>query len=63
MSRKCDICHKGALQANSVSHAHNITKRKQQPNLQTVTVTAGGRRRQITTCTRCLKSGKIYTEA
>ena len=34
MARKCEITGKGPLTGNSVSHAHNKTKRRQLPNLQ-----------------------------
>ena len=35
MSRKCDITGKRPLSGNNVSHAHNKTRRRQLPNLQT----------------------------
>ena len=35
MSRKCDITGKRPLVGNNVSHAHNKTKKRQLPNLQT----------------------------
>ena len=34
MARKCEITGKGPLAGNSVSHAHNKTRRRQLPNLQ-----------------------------
>jgi len=34
MARVCDICGKKPLVGNNVSHAHNKTKRRQNPNLQ-----------------------------
>jgi len=34
MSRICKVTGKGPLTGNNVSHAHNRTKRKQYPNLQ-----------------------------
>lgn len=60
MSRVCSICGKGALMGNQISHAHNVSRKKQQPNLHTVSVNSSGNRRRVRTCTRCLKSGKIY---
>jgi large subunit ribosomal protein L28 len=42
-----------------VSHAHNLTKRKWNPNLQRVRAVVEGRPRMIDVCTRCLRSGKI----
>jgi large subunit ribosomal protein L28 len=35
MSRVCEITGKRPLVGNNVSHAHNRTKRRQLPNLQT----------------------------
>ena len=34
MSKRCDVCGKGPLFGNNVSHAHNKTKRTFTPNLQ-----------------------------
>jgi large subunit ribosomal protein L28 len=34
MPRRCAITGKGPLTGNHVSHAHNKTKRRQNPNLQ-----------------------------
>ncbi|MEZ4388041.1 MAG: 50S ribosomal protein L28 [Candidatus Krumholzibacteriia bacterium] len=35
MSRRCKLTGKSPLVGNNVSHAHNKTKRRQLPNLQT----------------------------
>jgi len=35
MSRRCKLTGKGPMVGNNVSHAHNKTKRRQLPNLQT----------------------------
>jgi large subunit ribosomal protein L28 len=53
------VCGKGTLSGNSVSHAHNLTKRKWNPNLQRVRAVVEGRPRMIDVCTRCLRSGKV----
>jgi large subunit ribosomal protein L28 len=42
-----------------VSHAHNLTKRKWNPNLQRVRALVEGRVRKVDVCTRCLRSGKV----
>lgn len=39
MARKCYITGKGPLTGNNVSHANNKTKRRQLPNLRSVTIT------------------------
>lgn len=38
MSRRCAITGKGVLTGNNVSHAHNKTRRRFLPNLQTTTL-------------------------
>jgi len=47
------------MSGNNVSHAHNLTKRKWNPNLQRVRALVEGRPRQVDVCTRCLRSGKV----
>ena len=59
MSKVCDICGKGPVVGNNVSHAHNKTKRRWYPNLQTVKVSIGGQTKKLKVCTRCLRSGLI----
>ncbi len=59
MSFKCDICGKGALVGNNVSHANNKTKKRSLPNLQTIRAIVDGSPRKVRTCTRCLKAGKV----
>lgn len=38
MARRCGVTGKGALTGNNVSHAHNKTRRRYLPNLQTTSV-------------------------
>ncbi len=59
MAKKCEICGKGPTTGNYVSHAHNLTKRRWMPNLQTVRVTMDGKTKRIKVCTRCMRSGKV----
>ena len=35
MAKKCEICGKGPVTGNNVSHAHNKTRRRFLPNLHT----------------------------
>ncbi len=63
MSRICDFCGKKALLGNQISHAHNVSRKKQEPNLRDVRVNVNGNHRRVRTCTRCLRAGKIYTAA
>ena len=59
MAQRCHVCGKGPMSGHNVSHAHNISKRKWNPNLQRVRALVEGRVRQVDVCTRCLRSGKI----
>lgn len=59
MAQRCDLCGKGVMSGNNVSHANNKTKRKWNPNLQRVRAKIEGRVRQVDVCTRCLRSGKV----
>ncbi|MBI1987689.1 MAG: 50S ribosomal protein L28 [Nitrospinae bacterium] len=59
MANKCDICGKGPGFGHKVSHAHNLTHRRWNPNIQKVRARVNGSNRQIKVCTRCLRSGKV----
>ena len=58
MSKRCDICGKGRMIGNRISHAHNVSKRIFYPNLQHVRVIEGGKVVRKKVCTKCLKAGK-----
>jgi len=59
MAKMCEICGKKPLVGNNVSHAHNVTKRRFNPNLQRVRAVYNGRVKRIMVCTNCIKSGHI----
>lgn len=59
MSRRCDICGKGTIFGNTVSHAKNRARRTWYPNLLQVRAKIGGSVKVIKVCTRCLKAGKV----
>lgn len=59
MARVCQVCGKGPRFGNNVSHAHNITKRRWNPNLHSVRAAVGGTTRRLRVCTRCIRSGKV----
>ena len=59
MSRVCEICGRGPQVGNNVSHAHNVTKRRFNINIQTMRVLIDGTPRRIKVCTRCIQAGKI----
>ncbi len=63
MAQRCEICGKGPVVGRNVSHAHNVTARRFNPNLQRVRATINGGNKRIRVCTRCLRSGKVVKAA
>ena len=59
MSRKCAVCGKGQVSGNNVSHSNRHTRRKWNPNIQSVKIEENGAKKRINVCTRCIKSGKV----
>jgi len=59
MSKMCEICGKKPMVGSHVSHAHNITKRRFNPNLQRVRTLYGGKVKKMVVCTNCIKSGHV----
>ena len=60
MSRKCEICGKGHVSGNNVSHSMRHTRRKWNANIQTVRVVEeNGTVRRANVCTKCIKSNKV----
>jgi len=59
MARACDLCGKSIQVGHRISHAHNMSKRRWQPNLHSVRANVGGRTVRMRVCTRCLRSGKV----
>ena len=63
MARSCDICGKGPVHGNRISHAHNVTKRRWNPNLRRVRAVVNGTHKTLLVCTACLRSGKVQKAA
>ena len=63
MARACDICGKGPVYGNRISHAHNVTKRRWNPNLHRVHAMVQGVHKRLRVCTACLRSGKVQKAA
>ncbi len=59
MGKFCEICEKGTLNGNNVSHANNKTHRIWAPNVQRVRVNVDGVVKHMNVCTRCLRSGNV----
>jgi large subunit ribosomal protein L28 len=59
MSKVCEICNKKPIVGNHVSHAHNVNKRRFNPNLQRVRAMKNGAVKKMVVCTSCIKSGYV----
>ncbi len=59
MSRKCAVCGKGPMVGNTVSHAHNTSRRRWLPNLQKIRYEQAGKVSKAYVCTSCISRGKI----
>jgi large subunit ribosomal protein L28 len=59
MAKVCDICGKHSSVGHAISHAHNTTLRRWQPNLRHVRALVAGQVKRIRVCAKCLKAGKV----
>jgi large subunit ribosomal protein L28 len=59
----CEICGKRPQVGNNVSHAHNLNKRRFNPNLQRVRAMHSGKVKKLVVCTQCIKSGRVVKAA
>ena len=59
MAQRCDICGKGPSVGHTISHAHNLTRRRWLPNLVSMRILVSGKPKRARVCTRCLKGGKV----
>jgi len=56
MSRVCDLCGKGKMRGNTVSHSNRKAPCHYVPNLQKETFDVGGNKMSIRICTKCKKT-------
>lgn len=59
MANRCDLCGKGPVAGNNVSHANNRTRRTFKPNLHRVRARVDGTVRRLRVCSRCLKADRV----
>lgn len=59
MAKFCEVCKKGIVSGNTVSHSHRKSKRTWSPNVQRVRAIVDGSPKRMYVCTRCLRSGKV----
>ena len=63
MAKRCAVCGKTPVVGRQKSHAHNVSARRFEPNLQTVRASINGGIKRIRVCTRCLRSNKVTKAA
>ena len=63
MAKVCEVCGKTPVVGRQLSHAHNVSARRFEPNLQLVRAMIGGGVKRIRACTRCIRSGKVTKPA
>lgn len=59
MANRCEVCGKGQVSGNIVSHSHIRTKRKWNANIQKIRIMEDGKVRKANVCTRCIRSNKV----
>jgi large subunit ribosomal protein L28 len=63
MAKVCEVCGKRPVVGRNISHAHNVTPRRFEPNLQRVRVVHKGAVKRMRVCTRCIRSHKVTKAA
>ena len=58
MSKVCEVCGKGKMAGNTVSHSNRKAPRKYDANLQTTEITVDGKPKKVKACTKCIKTAK-----
>ena len=56
MSRVCELCGKGKMRGNTVSHSNRKAPRHYKPNLQNETIEVDGNPMTVKLCTKCKKT-------
>ena len=59
MAQVCEVCGKKPLTGNTISHAHNVSRRRWNVNLRPVHAKVNGANKRIRVCSNCLRSGKV----
>jgi large subunit ribosomal protein L28 len=63
MAYRCEICGKGPAFGNVISHAHNVRRRRWNPNLRRIRALVKGVRKHVRVCTACIRSGRVTKAA
>lgn len=63
MARVCDVCGRGPVFGHKISHAHNVSNRRWNVNLQKVRAVIAGATKRIRVCTSCIRNNKVQKAA
>jgi large subunit ribosomal protein L28 len=63
MPSVCEICGKHPSFGMKLSHSHRRTRRRWNPNIQSVRAVVDGRTRRVNACTSCIRAGKVVKAA
>lgn len=63
MAKRCELCGRGPMTGNRVSHAHNVRRRRWNINLRLVRAVVNGVRKRVRVCADCIRSGRIQKAA
>ncbi len=58
MSKVCEICGKGKMKGNTVSHSNRKAIKHWDANLQVVEMEVNGEQKKVKACTKCIKTSK-----
>ena len=56
---KCEVCGKGVMFGNNVSHSHRRSNRPFKPNIKRIRAIVKGTPKRVSVCTRCLRSDMV----
>jgi large subunit ribosomal protein L28 len=63
MAKVCDVCGRGPLFGHKISHAHNVSNRRWNVNLQKVRAVISGATKRLRVCTSCIRNNKVQKAA
>ena len=63
MAKVCDVCGRGPIFGHKISHAHNVSNRRWNVNLQKVRAVIAGTTKRIRVCTSCIRNNKVQKAA
>ena len=59
MAKFCEVCGKGTISGNSITHSDRKIRRTWKPNVRRINVLENGVSTKKFVCTRCIRSGKV----